>query len=118
MKQKEEKKKSEEQKALIASLFKGITQVQMTEDGGAVDYKKTLCGYFKAGVCEKGKRCKYSHDMTLEDQKQSNIDYYVDPRAKLGKAPDTIITCREFLNAVEKQLYGFNWICPNGGDAC
>ena len=31
-----------------------------------VDTKKTLCAYFKAGVCEKGKKCKYSHDMTIE----------------------------------------------------
>lgn len=46
------------------------------------------------------------------------IDLYSDPRAKLGKAPDTIITCREFIEAVEKELYGFKWNCPNGGDSC
>lgn len=32
-----------------------------------VDKKRTLCPYFKAGVCEKGKKCKYSHDLALED---------------------------------------------------
>ena len=32
--------------------------------------------------------------------------------------PDTIITCRDFLDAVEKNLYGFNWVCPNNGDKC
>jgi hypothetical protein len=32
--------------------------------------------------------------------------------------PDTIITCKDFLTAVEKNLIGFNWICPNGGDKC
>jgi hypothetical protein len=46
------------------------------------------------------------------------IDLYADPRAKTGKAPDTIITCRDFLDAVEKNLYGFNWVCPNQGDGC
>jgi len=46
------------------------------------------------------------------------IDLYSDPRAKSGKAPDTIITCRSFIEAVEKELYGFKWLCPNGGDAC
>ena len=46
------------------------------------------------------------------------IDLYSDPRAKIGKAPDTIITCRDFLDAVEKNLYGFNWTCSNGGDDC
>ena len=78
----------------------------------------TLCAYFKAGVCEKGKKCKYSHDLSLEDSRSLAIDLYTDPRAKLGKAPDTIITCRDFLEAVEKNLYGFNWVCPNGGDNC
>ena len=84
----------------------------------AIDYKATLCPYFKAGVCEKGKKCKYSHDMTIEQAKLSNIDIYADPRAKIGKVPDTIITCNHFIEAVEKDLYGFNWICPNKGDDC
>ncbi len=83
-----------------------------------VDHKKTLCAYFKAGVCEKGKKCKYSHDLSLEDNRGMAIDLYSDPRAKIGKAPDTIITCRDFLDAVEKNLYGFNWVCPTAGDDC
>lgn len=87
-------------------------QIQTTEDG-TIDYKSTLCGYFKAGVCEKGKKCKYSHDLSLEDSRAMAIDLYSDPRSKAGKAPDTIITCRDFLDAVEKNLYGFNWVCPN-----
>ena len=32
--------------------------------------------------------------------------------------PDTIITCKDFITAVEQSLYGFNWVCPNGGDNC
>ena len=83
-----------------------------------VDTKKTLCAYFKAGVCEKGKKCKYSHDLSIEDQKQASIDIYSDPRTKIGKAPDTIITCKDFIDAVEKNLYGFNWKCPVAGDEC
>lgn len=74
-----------------------------------VDYKKTLCSYFKAGVCEKGKKCKYSHDLTIEQAKEANIDIYSDPRAKIGKMPDTIITCKHFITAVETSMYGFNW---------
>ena len=54
-------------------------------------------------MCEKGKKCKYSHDMTLEEQRHASIDVYSDPRAKVGKMPDTIITCRDFIEAVEKQ---------------
>ena len=102
---------------MIASLFKAVTEVVTTEDG-SVNYKLTMCPYFKAGVCEKGKKCKYSHDLSIADVKSSNIDIYTDPRAKLGKVPDTIITCKHFLEAVEKDLYGFNWICPNNADDC
>lgn len=75
-KDKAESKKTAAQKALIASLFKGVTQVQMAADGETVDLKRTLCGFFKAGVCEKGKKCKYSHDMSLAEAKTASIDIY------------------------------------------
>ena len=32
--------------------------------------------------------------------------------------PDTIITCRDFIEAVENEKYGFNWVCPVAGDDC
>ena len=32
--------------------------------------------------------------------------------------PDTIITCKHFIDAVENSMYGFNWVCPNNGDDC
>jgi hypothetical protein len=56
--------------------------------------------------------------MTIEQQKASNIDIYADPREKIGKMPDTIITCKHFIEAVEAEVYGFNWVCPNKGDEC
>lgn len=56
--------------------------------------------------------------MSVAEQQQSNIDIYSDPRAKIGKVPDTIITCKNFIEAVEKELYGFNWVCGNNGDDC
>lgn len=57
--------------------------------------------------------------MSVADTKQSNIDIYTDPRTKLGKAPvDTIITCKDFIAAVENDKYGFNWQCPRDGDNC
>lgn len=77
-----------------------------------------LCAYFKAGVCEKGKKCKFSHDMSL-DGKVAKIDIYSDPRDKNGKDPTrTDITCAHFLEAVEKNLYGWLWECPNGAEKC
>ena len=56
--------------------------------------------------------------MSVADISTSRIDIYADPRAKLGKVPDTIITCKHFVEAVERDLYGFNWVCPNNGDDC
>ena len=54
----------------------------------------------------------------LSKKKEANIDIYSDPRSKIGKMPDTIITCKHFIEAVERSMYGFNWVCPNNGDDC
>lgn len=56
--------------------------------------------------------------MALEG-KSAKIDIYSDPRDRNGK-PDwrTDITCQHFVEAVEKNLYGWLWECPNGGDKC
>eukprot|EP00730_Choanoeca_flexa_P016327 TRINITY_DN7684_c0_g1_i3.p1 TRINITY_DN7684_c0_g1~~TRINITY_DN7684_c0_g1_i3.p1 ORF type:complete len:395 (+),score=138.33 TRINITY_DN7684_c0_g1_i3:59-1243(+) len=32
--------------------------------------------------------------------------------------PTTSKVCKHFLEAVEKGLYGWFWVCPNGGEAC
>lgn len=56
--------------------------------------------------------------MTL-DGKASKIDIYSDPRDRNGKDPTrTDIICQHFVDAVEKNLYGWLWECPNGGDKC
>ena len=92
-------------------------QQQQVKDGE--DPKSILCSFFKAGVCEKGKKCKFSHDLGLEG-KSAKIDIYSDPRDKAGKTPPerTDIICTHFLDAVEKNLYGWLWECPNNGDKC
>lgn len=64
------KKKEEDRKFLMASLFAGVVAVRNTnEEGVAVDPKTILCPMFKAGVCAKGKKCKNSHDMSMEQSK-------------------------------------------------
>lgn len=113
-KAKEEKKKELEQKALIQSLFKSVSAIQQQALKEGEDPKSVLCAYFKAGVCEKGKRCKYSHDLAIEG-KSAKIDLHNDPRDRNGKpAERTEIICTHFLDAVEKNLYGWLWECPNG----
>jgi len=66
------------------------------------DPKSILCAFFKAGVCEKGKKCKYSHDLLIEG-KSAKIDMYNDPRDRKGKhEARTDIVCTHFLEAVDK----------------
>ena len=57
---------------------------------------------------------------TVEDPKESQqMNLYKDPRMGTEKMPqDTIITCKHFLDAVENELYGWRWVCPNGGNDC
>lgn len=67
----EEKRKKEE-----AALFKPV-QVQKVPFG--VDPKTVLCAFFKAGTCEKGSKCKFSHDMNVE-RKVEKKNLYEDGR--------------------------------------
>ena len=53
------------------------------------------------------------------DGKAAKIDLYSDPRDKNGKpAERSEITCSHFIEAVEKNVYGWLWECGNGGDKC
>lgn len=42
------------------------------------------------------------------------INMYADPRQGTVDMPETIITCKFFLDAVEDEKYGWRWECPNG----
>jgi hypothetical protein len=111
-----------------------------------VDPKTVLCIFFKQGNCEKGRKCKFSHDLAVE-RKSAKRDLYADSRegdqdngddkkndtmdnwdeAKLRNVvlnkhgnPRTTTdkVCKYFIEAVENQKYGWFWTCPNGGDKC
>ena len=43
---------------------------------------------------------------------------YADPRAGTEDMPDTIITCKHFLEDIEDEKYGWRWECPNKGVKC
>jgi hypothetical protein len=143
--QKEKEKKAAEDAAKeMADLFKPV-QVQKVPFG--VDPKTVLCQFFKKGNCEKGKRCKFSHDLNVErktekrslytdsrDQekeeeeerkKKDNIDDWDEEKLRnvvLSKHGNPKATtdkvCKFFIQAIEDQKYGWFWTCPNGGDKC
>lgn len=72
----EEKRKKEE-----ASLFKPV-QTQKVPFG--VDPKTVLCAFFKAGTCEKGNKCKFSHDLDV-GRKVEKKNLYEDSREEKMK---------------------------------
>lgn len=44
-----------------------------------VDPKSVVCQYHKAGFCEKGRKCKFSHDLNV-NRKGEKADLYTDSR--------------------------------------
>ncbi len=116
-------------------------QVQKVPFG--VDPKTVVCQFYKQGNCEKGKKCKFSHDLSVE-RKVEKINLYQDTReaeeerkkedgmedwdeeklrqvvmSKHGNPKTTTDkVCKYFIEAVENGKYGWFWTCPNGGDKC
>ena len=48
-----------------------------------VDPKSVVCNFFKQGICQKGDRCKFSHDITIE-RKAEKRNIYADAREGEG----------------------------------
>jgi len=118
-------------------LFKPVQVAQKVPFG--VDPKSVVCAYFKSGTCDKGAKCKFSHDLNA-DRKSAKRDIYTDARdekledtmdkwdqAKLNEVvlskqgnPQTTtdIVCKHFIDAIEAGAYGWFWECPNGGATC
>jgi hypothetical protein len=142
---KKAKKREEEEKALLNSLYNDVNRLKEADSEEEEDPKNVVCPYFKQGLCQKGKKCIYSHDLTLD--RTEEIDLYVDQRTQLimnaigGKELSSLseeelnkligekereivkgcrsdIVCKFFLESVEKGKYGWNWTCPNNGDRC
>ncbi|KAL0953299.1 hypothetical protein HGRIS_004548 [Hohenbuehelia grisea] len=115
-----------------AALLKPV-QTQKVPFG--VDPKTVLCAFFKAGTCEKGSKCKFSHDVNVgrkvekknlysddrEEKMADTMDKWDDEklqRVVLSKAGNprtsTDIVCKFFVQAIESQKFGWFWECPNG----
>lgn len=136
VRQQEAAKKKEKDELLdIANLLKPVEQ-KVAKD---VDPKSLLCVFFKQGLCGKGAKCKFSHDLAVA-QKTAKKNLYADSREvekdeetnenwdsdklnevvnKKNKNKHMIdIVCKYFLEAVENNKYGWFWECPNGGEKC
>lgn len=131
-----EKKAAEQAKLDALKLIQTSVAIQKVPFG--VDPKSILCQYFKLGVCTKGSKCKFSHDLNVA-RKAVKKDLYTDDKdtEKEQKMNDTmddwdeeklreVITskqgnpktttdkvCKFFIQAVEDAKYGWFWQCPN-----
>ncbi|KAI9439675.1 hypothetical protein H4582DRAFT_1942144 [Lactarius indigo] len=124
----EEEKRRKEEAALIKPV-----QAQKVPFG--VDPKTVLCAFFKAGHCDKGNKCKFSHDPDVgrkvekrnlyddgrEDKLTDTMDKWDEEKlrsvilSKHGNPRTTTdIVCKFFIEAVETQKFGWFWQCPNG----
>ena len=79
----EEKRKKEE-----AALFKPV-QTQKVPFG--VDPKTVLCAFYKAGNCEKGNKCKFSHNRDVE-RKTDKKNLYEDARDDKADGMFTVVS--------------------------
>lgn len=71
-----EKLEEEKRKKEDAALLRPV-QTQKVPFG--VDPKTVLCAFFKAGHCDKGNKCKFSHDLDV-DRKVEKKNLYADSR--------------------------------------
>ncbi|CAH8466090.1 unnamed protein product [Heterobilharzia americana] len=122
------------EKLELNELFKPVLELQKCAKG--VDPKSVLCVFFKQGLCAKGDKCKFSHDLmverkaekrgiysesektegTMDDWDISKLEEVISKKHdddNKGLPPSTIV-CRYFLDAVENYKYGWFWECPNG----
>uniref|UniRef100_A0A383WIU5 C3H1-type domain-containing protein n=1 Tax=Tetradesmus obliquus TaxID=3088 RepID=A0A383WIU5_TETOB len=86
-KAKKEKKAAEEaRKKELAELF--ASAIKQPKVPAGVDPKSVVCEFFRHGRCDKGFKCKYAHDLSVE-RKTAKIDLFTDQR-ELGKEGDEV----------------------------
>jgi hypothetical protein len=61
-----EKKKAKEEEAFLNSLYKTVTVIKQKELEEDEEAKNVLCEFFKAGMCDKGDECEFSHDLNIQ----------------------------------------------------
>jgi hypothetical protein len=136
-----DKKAAEDAKREADMLLNKPAQIQKVPFG--VDPKTVMCIFFKKGNCEKGKKCKFSHDLEME-RKTEKRSLYTDTRGeeeekkktetsadwdeeklrsvvlskKGNQKTTTDKVCKYFIEAIEDGKYGWFWVCPNGADKC
>lgn len=87
---KQAKKKQAEEDAFLNSLYKTVNVIKQDLPDDNTTMKTVLCAYFKAGMCDKGDACEFSHDLNIEFN-QGAFDIYTDLRSVKNKSTDSEI---------------------------
>lgn len=101
---------------------KALKQHQAKQEKKKKKETDALLGFLQKqlGTSKKEEKKKSKEDMTEEekiaDDKVAKINIYVDPREPDPTRSPKI--CDAFLDACEKNVYGWQWVCPNGGAKC
>lgn len=136
--EKKAKAEAEKERQFLAEIKLGDHRA-MDQTQKEADPAKKVCPYFKAGLCQKGRKCKFSHEKDGGNQ-STKANVYQDIRGegaddeglfsdqkKLEEAVNfnekkyanpnaTNLPCHHFLNAIADKKYGWFWQCPNGYD--
>ena len=78
---KSKKQLQAEKQAEFNAIFKPVVDAGPQKLAPGVDPKSVLCTFFKKGMCKKGNKCKFSHDMSIE-RKSEKVNLYEDRRDK------------------------------------
>eukprot|EP01069_Polyplicarium_translucidae_P009482 Polyplicarium_translucidae@DN3321_c0_g1_i1.p1 len=108
----EEKKKAQQQEALLASLFRS------TESAKTAAEKERQKADPKQ-LRQDAKIDLYTDKRDAEEWDQAELEEVVASKhGAQAQASVTSIVCKHFLEAIEKRQYGWFWVCPNGGESC
>ncbi|CEM07748.1 unnamed protein product [Vitrella brassicaformis CCMP3155] len=117
--QKEEKKKSAQQAALLNALFRGtenIKKIEATGPGAAAKKDpRSIKEEQQINLYVDQRDQQQTGKETMENWDQSKLEEVIKTKhtAENANRPTEII-CKYFLDAVEKRVYGWFWQCPNG----
>lgn len=111
-----EKKKEVERAKMLNSLFGGIGLLETKKKKKKPEDDK---GKIDLYVDQRAQGGEATEGETMADWDQEQLEKVVGQRhGTQANQCQTDIICKFFLDAVEKGLYGWFWICPNGGDTC
>ena len=112
----QEKKKEQERAKLLNSLFGNLGILETKKKKKSQEDDK---GKIDLYVDQRDQSGKGDEDETMANWDQSQLEAVVGQRhGAQSKQCQTDIVCNHFLTAVEKNIYGWFWTCPNGGDTC